>query len=289
MQFITKQQGLGILALVVLIGVLEGVVHWLPSRPSPVAEEVLLAAEDSLSQTHQPYYRHHRDTIAIHLRPFDPNTADSITLRELGLAPRQAGNILRYRAAGGIYRRAEDLRKLYWMTDSMYLALKPYISIDSAYMAFQRDSMPAFAVRQAKRDTVVELNSVDSAGLRAIKGVGGATARVILRYREDLGGYVDTAQLREINDYYDYVFWDIPWDSILPHTRVCRDSVRLLRVNSLSVRRLAAHPYLRFEDAKAIYTLRRNRFTLDSIGELRTIPTLPDSVIEKIAPYLSFE
>ena len=286
MQFITKQQGLGILALVVLMGVLEGVVHWLPSRPSPVAEEVLLAAEDSLSQTHQPYYRHHRDTIAIHLRPFDPNTADSITLRELGLAPRQAGNILRYRAAGGIYRRAEDLQKLYWMTDSMYLALKPYISIDSAYMAFQRDSMPRWP---AKRDTVVELNSVDSAGLRAIKGVGGATARVILRYREDLGGYVDTAQLREINDYYDYVFWDIPWDSILPHTRVCRDSVRLLRVNSLSVRRLAAHPYLRFEDAKAIYTLRRNRFTLDSIGELRTIPTLPDSVIEKIAPYLSFE
>ena len=268
------------------MGVLEGVVHWLPSRPSPVAEEVLLAAEDSLSQTHQPYYRHHRDTIAIHLRPFDPNTADSITLRELGLAPRQAGNILRYRAAGGIYRRAEDLRKLYGMTDSMYLALKPYISIDSAYMAFQRDSMPRWP---AKRDTVVELNSVDSAGLRAIKGVGGATARVILRYREDLGGYVDTAQLREINDYYDYVFWDIPWDSILPHTRVCRDSVRLLRVNSLSVRRLAAHPYLRFEDAKAIYTLRRNRFTLDSIGELRTIPTLPDSVIEKIAPYLSFE
>ena len=153
-------------------------------------------------------------------------------------------------------------------------------------MAFQRDSMPRW---QAKRDTVVELNSVDSAGLKAIKGVGGATARVILRYREALGGYVDTAQLREINDYYDYVFWDIPWDSILPHTRVCRDSVRLLRVNSLSVRRLAAHPYLRFEDAKAIYTLRRNRFTLDSIGELRTIPTLPDSVIEKIAPYLSFE
>lgn len=288
MQFITKQQGLGILALVVLVAVLEGVAHWLPSHPSTVEEEVLLAAEDSLKQTH-PYYRYQRDTIAIHLRPFDPNTADSITLRELGLAPWQARNMLRYRAKGGVYRRAEDLRKLYGMTDSMYAALMPYIQIDSSRFAVAADSLPAFFARHTKRDTVVELNSADTASLQAIRGIGAATARVIIRYREELGGYVDTAQLREINDYYDYVFWDIPWDSILPHVRVCTDSVRLLRVNSLSVRRLAAHPYLRFEDAKAIYTLRRNRFTLDSIGELRAIPTLPDSVVEKIAPYLSFE
>ena len=289
MQFITKQQGLGILALVVLMVALEMVVHWLPARPSTVEEDMLPAAEDSLSKVHRPHYRYHRDTIAIHLHAFDPNTADSVTLRELGFAPWQAGNILRYRAAGGVYHRAEDLRKLYGMTDSMYLALLPYITIDSLYARIRRDSLPVWGMRQMKCDTVVELNSVDSAGLRAIKGVGAATARVILRYREELGGYVDTAQPREINDYYDYVFWDIPWDSILPHMRICTDSVRLLRVNSLSVRRLAAHPYLRFEDAKAIYTLRRNRFTLDSIGELRAIPTLPDSVIEKIAPYLSFE
>ena len=288
MQFITKQQGIGILALVILIAALELVVHWLPSRPAEADEGMLRAAEDSLKQT-RPYYRYQRDTVAIHLCLFDPNTADSATLVGLGLAPWQARNMLRYRAKGGVYRRADDLRKLYGMTDSMYAALMPYIQIDSSRFAVATDSVPAFAIKSVKRDTVVELNSADTASLQAIRGIGAATARVILRYREELGGYVDTAQLREIDDYYDYVYWDIPWDSILPHVRVCTDSVRLLQVNSLSVRRLAAHPYLRFEDAKAIYTLRRNRFTLDSIGDLRAIPTLPDSVIEKIAPYLSFE
>ncbi|MGM9809559.1 MAG: ComEA family DNA-binding protein [Paludibacteraceae bacterium] len=288
MQFLTRQQGIGILALVILVAALELVVHWLPSRPSAVNEGMLRAAEDSLKQTH-PYYRYQHDTVAIHLCLFDPNTADSATLVGLGLAPWQARNMLRYRAKGGVYRRADDLRKLYGMTDSMYATLMPYIQIDSSRFAVASDSLPAFVARQTKRDTVVELNSADSASLQAIRGIGAATARVIIRYREELGGYVDTAQLREINDYYNYVYWDIPWDSILPHVRVCTDSVRLLRVNSLSVRRLAAHPYLRFEDAKAIYTLRRNRFTLDSIGDLKAIPTLPDSVIEKIAPYLSFE
>ncbi|MGN1240290.1 MAG: ComEA family DNA-binding protein, partial [Paludibacteraceae bacterium] len=281
MQFLTRQQGIGILALVILIAALELVVHWLPYRPSEVDEGMLRAADDSLKQTH-PYYRYQRDTVAIHLCLFDPNTADSATLVGLGLAPWQARNMLRYRAKGGVYRRADDLRKLYGMTDSMYAALKPYIQIDSSRFAVAADSLPAFAIKSVKRDTVVELNSADTASLQAIRGIGAATARAIIRYREELGGYVDTAQLREIDDYYNYVYWDIPWDSILPYVRVCTDSVRLLRVNSLSVRRLAAHPYLRFEDAKAVYTLRRNRFRLDSIGDLKAIPTLPDSVIEKI-------
>lgn len=289
MQFITKQQVLGILSLVVMTASLELVVHWLPPRPSLPEDSVVLAAvDDSLAQG-RTHYGYRLDGLSVRLCLFDPNTADSATLVALGFAPWQARNMLRYRAKGGVYRRADDLRKLYGMTDSMYAALMPYIQIDSSRFAVASDSVLAFAVRQTKRDTVVELNSVDSTGLRAIKGVGAATARVILRYREELGGYVDTAQLREIDDYYDYVYWVIPWDSILPHVRVCTDSVRLLRVNSLSVRRLAAHPYLRFEDAKAIYTLRRNHFTLDSIGDLKAIPTLPDSVIEKIAPYLSFE
>ena len=79
MQFITKQQGIGILALVILIAALELVVHWLPSRPAEVDEDILHSAEDSLKQTY-PYYRYRRDTVAIHLCLFDPNTADSAIL-----------------------------------------------------------------------------------------------------------------------------------------------------------------------------------------------------------------
>ena len=289
MQFITKQQVLGILSLVVMTASLELVVHWLPSRPSLPEDSVVLAAvDDSLTQV-RTHYGYRLDGLSVRLCLFDPNTADSATLVALGFAPWQARNMLRYRSKGGVYRRAEDLRKVYGMTDSMYVALLPYIRIDSSLFVLSCDSASRLAVSQPKRDTVVELNSADTASLRAIRGIGAATARVIIRYREELGGYVDTAQLREINAYYDYVFWSIPWDSIMPHVRVCTDSVRLLRVNSMSVRRLSSHPYLRFEDAKAIYTLRRNRFRLDSIGELKALPTLSDSVIEKITPYLSFE
>ena len=67
------------------------------------------------------------------------------------------------------------------------------------------------------------------------------------------------------------------------------DSIHAIEVNRASVRQLTRHPYLRFEDARAIYTLRRNRFSLHDIEELRAIPTLSDSLLVRLTPYLSFQ
>ena len=49
------------------------------------------------------------------------------------------------------------------------------------------------------------------------------------------------------------------------------------------------HPYLRYEQAKAIYTLRRKNLKLRSIDDLRALPELTDEDLERIAPYLRFD
>ena len=59
------------------------------------------------------------------LRPFDPNTADSASLRSLGLSAFVARNILRYRASGGVFRTAESLSRIYGMEDTLFQKLKP--------------------------------------------------------------------------------------------------------------------------------------------------------------------
>lgn len=66
------------------------------------------------------------------LASFDPNTADSSTFLSLGLPSWMAGNILRYRAKGGNFRKPEDLRKIYGLTEKQYKTLLPYISISTA-------------------------------------------------------------------------------------------------------------------------------------------------------------
>lgn len=61
------------------------------------------------------------------LAPFDPNRTDSVTFCRLGLPAWMAKNILRYRSKGGKFRKAEDFKKVYGLTEEQYQTLSPYI------------------------------------------------------------------------------------------------------------------------------------------------------------------
>ena len=290
---LSRQQAIGAVVLLVLVVSVEVFIHLVPQRPKAAepAEEVVQIA-DSLKRKH---YRYTYDTIRICLRPFDPNTADSTTLLQLGLKRWQVRNLLKYRAAGGTYRKSSDLRRLYGMTDSMYLALEPYICIDTLRFArrdtIRRDSIP-LKYKSLKKDTIIELNSADTLSLQCIRGIGSGIAKQIVRYREQLGGYYSAEQIRDIARLREYdrdTLIYFTFDSVLPHLTACADSIRPVPVNHSSVQRLQHHPYLRFEQAKALYTLRRNRFRPNSIDELRSLPEFTEQDLERLKWYLSFE
>lgn len=64
---------------------------------------------------------------------FDPNTVTYRELRRLGFARRDAAGILRYRAAGKVFRIPEDFAACYQVSDSMYDRLEAYVVIGEAY------------------------------------------------------------------------------------------------------------------------------------------------------------
>lgn len=75
---------------------------------------------------------------------FDPNTADSTQLLQLGLQPWQVRSIYKYRAKGGIYRKKEDFAYVYGLTAKDYKRLAPYIRIGEDYR-------PAYELAEVKR------------------------------------------------------------------------------------------------------------------------------------------
>lgn len=282
----------GIVLIVLLIAVHLTIAFWPKKNP---AETIVVTEE---TETKGP--ERHKPIL------FDPNKSDSLTLLYNGLKPWQIKNLMKYRAKGGKYKTPDDFRKLYGMTDSAFNALKPYIRIDSTeFMArrdsfailrrerdslrhiadsLRRDSLYPKTYRHPKCDTIIELNSADTSDLQYIKGIGTYTARQIIWYRKDLGGYVSPEQIREIE-----ALKGIELDSIIPHLTANSDSVKPLRVNYCSVEMLQRHPYLSFSQAKAIYTLRRNKLKLKSPDELRQLVGFNDSIVTKLTPYLSFE
>lgn len=221
--------------------------------------------------------------IELILQPFDPNSADSTTLVHLGLKPWMARNVLRYRDKGGRYRKKEDLKKLYGMTDSLYLSLEPYICITP----LEQDTLSLPRYVSFKRDTIIELNTADTASLQLIRGIAGYTARQIIRLRDELGGYYSVEQIREIERLRRI-------DSIIPHLMVDTTLIRPLMINKLGVERLSQHPYIRFEQAKAIREWRHRHGPILSIETLRDLEmnghkTFSEAELLRLRPYLSFE
>ena len=304
---LTTEQWIGVAILVILIiGTLVMLKHYKPKKEvsltwtndSVKSEFVEYQSEqDSIRKTAWKK-KYKRDTIAICMQEFDPNTADSSTLVHLGLKPWQAKNMLKYRAAGGKYRKAEDLQKLYGMTDSMYRALEPYIciavvnsidttdTIDITVDTVKVDTMRADSLlrRQTiKRDTILNIRTADTTELKMIRGIGSYRARQIVRYREQLGGFARVEQVLEakgMEHMSDSVLNSFVLDSVV---------IDSLNINRISVQRLSKHPYLRFEQAKAIYELRRKYVRLDSIEQLYELDCLSPETIQKITPYLNFD
>lgn len=306
---LTGEQWLGVGILAVLVGATLFLVH----RFQPAEPEVVEVVNDSVLTQFATYQakqdsirkatwkkKYPRDTIAIRMQVFDPNTADSSTLVHLGLKKWQASNMLKYRAKGGRYRKAEDMKKLYGMTDSMYQALLPYIQIDtlaiqqyrdSIYRSridtVQTDSLPRYV--SLKRDTLLNLRTADTTELKLIRGIGSYRAQQIVRYRKQLGGFTSVEQLYEIKALKPLLSDTLSADSLLAHFWLDSIIVDPLPVNSASLERLQRHPYLSFEQAKAIYELRRRKSRLTSIEPLQRLECFTPDELQRIEPYLSFE
>jgi competence ComEA-like helix-hairpin-helix protein len=293
---LTSEQWLGVLILsLLLIGTMVAIKHLHADKEALVLVEDsvktnfenTLAKQDSIYKANKKNYKH--DTIEIRMQMFDPNTVDSIRLLHLGFQPWQAKNMLKYRAKGGKYRNKEDLKKLYGMTDSMYLALEPYINIacdtnkvDSISIdSVRTDSLPKW--KSQKKDTILNLRTADTTELKMIRGIGSYRAKMIVRYREQLGGYISVEQLLEAKGMNKVVA-----DSILPHFYIDSVVVRTIPVNKTSIEVLMRHPYLNFDKAKAIYEYRRRHIRIKSAEELKKIKELTPEDIEKIVSYLDF-
>ena len=291
----TAEQWLGVVVLVVLVvGTLMVVKRFQPPKEDETVwvndstKAQFVDYQEKQDSIRKAQWRRQRDTIAVRMQVFDPNTADSSTLVHLGFKPWQAKNMVKYRAAGGRYRKPEDLKKLYGMTDSMFQALTPYIyiareEVDSvAVDSLRKDSLPRW--EEENKDTILNLRTADTVELKMIHGIGSYRARQIVRYREQLGGFVSVEQVLEAKG-----MENVDADSLLAHFWIDSVKIEAMNVNSVGVQRLSRHPYLRFEQAQAIYELRRKKIRLDSIQQLQQIECIPAETLEKIAPYLNFD
>lgn len=222
--------------------------------------------------------------------PFNPNTADSATFVRLGLPTWISGRICHYRNAGGRFRRKEDLLKIYGLSRQDYAMLEPYIRISASENrhALSYDSSRRSAStfdttdypRKFRQKTMVDLNRADSVTLMRVPGIGAYFANRILRYRDRLGGYVSASQLCEIKNF--------PKETVSWFTAEGKPTEKI-RINSLPFRELLRHPYLNFEQTKAICNYRAKFGVIRNLKELSNSEAFTPEDLSRLEPYVRFD
>lgn len=204
---------------------------------------------------------------------FDPNTASMDQWKALGLSEKQSAAVLRFVEKGGRFRKAEDLRRMYVIGQDDYSRLAPYVSIKNVESSNAIDTPKS-------NQLMLELNSADTLALCKLKGIGAGRARMIVRYRESLGGFVKLSQLLEV-----YTIDTSLYTELLPHLTLNPRLIRPIQINSDSI----YHPYLNQKIAKVVVNYRKQHGPFQSIDDLKQVKAIDSPTLERLAPYLWFE
>ncbi len=235
---------------------------------------------DSIFQNNKKFVKKEAEKYS--LFKFDPNTIDSATFVRLGLKPFIASNILKFRNKGGKFRTPESFSKVYGIYPEKFKELEPFITIAEIKQT-AKDSVKSNTPSKIK-NLIVELNSADTTELMKVYGLGRGYAKAIVRFRQQTGGFVNVEQLREL-----YGMNEESYSKISPSCKINLELVKKIPINTASVERLNAHPYLNFYESKAIYEFRRRKGKLKNVNELNSISELKPETIRKIQPYFNFE
>lgn len=244
---------------------------------------------------------HDGDGRHVDKRPFlfDPNTASYETFLSLGLRPNTARAIVNYRKAGGVFRRPEDLSRIYTLDGNDYRRLSPYIRIKDPGHRQERLSapdthshgssfLPPGTERQAAHvhtsyklqpGQTVDINTADSSAFLRIPGIGPYYAAKIVRYRNRLGGFVSVSQIREVHG--------VP-DDIGRWLSIANTGTTKLKINRAEFRQLLKHPYFTYDQVVAVFNYRKVYGNIRDINDLANYAAFSQSDFVRLAPYLDY-
>lgn len=137
---------------------------------------------------------------------------------------------------------------------------------------------------QNHQKKILELNTCDTASLRALPGIGSVLSLRIIKYRNLIGGFVSVNQLREV-----YGLSEETFKKVLP--KVCADSllVRKIKINRADYKALIRHPYFKKDEIQGIIKYRELKGKIGGLEEMVRNNIISRETTKKIKPYLDFD
>lgn len=302
--YYSRSERRAIYVVLTLIAFLVLIIIFVPERSGSVSDDsfekdsmelkYFLASVQQIEKKHHvSESRQQKKSEPVVLKLFNPNTIDSIEMRRMGISAYVAHNVVKYRKKGGRFSTPEAFERIYGLSKEQYESLRPYIQIpvDSGFgeISTQRTEKGDSSVYTSgsyvksfkyPEGVLVDINHADTVELKKIPGIGSVIAKMIVSYRNQLGGFYQLSQLKEVK----YVTPDI-----MKWCKLESIEIRKLSVNRASLDKLRSHPYLNFYQAKVIVEYRRKKGKIKSLSQLALYEEFTEKDLERLSNYLAFD
>lgn len=198
---------------------------------------------------------------------FDPNTATTNQLLALGLTPKNAQTILRYRNKGGQFRLPDDFLKIWGIDPAVAKALIPFIRIQlqrgpSQYPVVKKNSgyNPTYS---PKKIPIIDINAASLEEWESLPGIGPVLAKRIIKYREKLGGFTELDDIQKTYGISDSLFEQI--QAFLQLSNTGKPSIN--KASAAMLQKAGVSPAI----AVAIVEYRKQYGLFDSLEDLKKI------------------
>jgi len=280
-----RSQRIGIVLLIVLLAVFISFRYGAFVFFKSVAfkpDSILIAQTDSMEIVIQqmsdyvPYLNKEENSeIKWLLKPFNPNTVDSIDLVNMGFPRKIISNIINYRKSGGKFNCKHDVKKLYNVDECVYKKMSSFIELPDSFYFFKVNN-----TLLNQESILVGLNLSGSKELKSINGIGEVLSKRIIKYRDLLGGFYSVKQLTDVYGIDSNLYTKI-------EKRFFIDSQIIIKkdINEIDFKGLASHPYVTGYNAKTIFKYRTMREHIDSLQELYDFKILSKKELERFSEY----
>ncbi len=214
---------------------------------------------------------------------FNPNTATKEEFISLGFSSQLANRIENYRSKKGRFTIKADVLKIYGMDSSLYERLYSFIDLPTEMPVRKTETPVVKESAAAKSIEKFDINQADTTELIRIYGIGNKLSQRIIKYRNQLGGFISLAQLQEVYGLDSAVIKELKQKTFVSE----KFQPTQISINSATEKELAAHPYIKYPLAKAIaaYRFQHGKFT--TVEDLKKIAVVDDAFYTRIKPYLS--
>ena len=212
---------------------------------------------------------------------FNPNTLSDKGWIMLGLSEKQISIFRNYQSSGIIFYSSEDLSKCYAISDDFINRVADFIIFPQRTEKKEKVKIEKSDEKSAEQLQIIDLNSADSILLISINGVGPFYSKQILEYREKLGGFISYTQFSEI-----WGLEKLDINNFKNQTKIDTNFIKKININSATFDQLYSHPYINYNQSKAVINYRLQHGPFIDIKDIQKIVLIDSDLFRKIAPYL---